>query len=47
MRTEKEICEVRKKIGDNQNLTHGYREDVIAVLDWVRGGENFDGMSGG
>ena len=46
MRSEKEIYNARQKILDNKNLTHGYREDAIAILDWVTGGENFDGLLG-
>lgn len=44
MRTEKEIYKARQKILDNKELTHGYREDVTAVLDWILGGDEFDGI---
>ncbi len=46
MRSEKEVYKTRQKILDNKNLIHSYRDDVIAVLDWVTGGDSFDGMSG-
>lgn len=46
MRSENEIYAAKQKILDNKNLTHGYREDTIAVLDWVVGGDCFDGLSG-
>ncbi len=46
MRSEKEIYRARQEILDNKELTHGYREDVIAVLDWVVGKVHaFDGIT--
>ena len=44
MRTEKEIKEASDEIHNNSDLTYSYREDVIAVLDWVLGYERFDGL---
>jgi hypothetical protein len=43
-RTIKEIEKAIEDIYDNEDLTFGYREDVIAVLRWVLGGDDFDGM---
>lgn len=45
-RTEAEIRSASNAIYNNKNLTYSYREDVIAVLDWVLGGEPFDGLDG-
>jgi len=44
MRPYKQIHNAIKDIGDNSSLTYSYREDVIAVLKWVIGGEDFDGL---
>jgi len=34
-----------RTIQKNYELTYGYREDVVAVLEWVIGGEQFDGLN--
>jgi len=42
------IDEIKKAISiidNNAELTYGYRIDVVAVLEWVLNGEDFDGMS--
>ena len=42
-------AEIRSAVGaiyNNRNLTYSYREDVIAVLEWVLTGEPFDGLDG-
>ena len=36
---------ITKEIKNNTNLHYGYREDVIAVLNWVLDEEEFDGLS--
>ncbi len=46
MRSEKELYKARQTILDNKDLTHSYREDTIAVLDWVLDGDRFDGLGG-
>jgi hypothetical protein len=43
IRTEAEIRTAADAIRKNNNLTYGYKDDVIAVLYWVLGGEPFDG----
>lgn len=44
MRTEEEIGLAAKNIYENDTLTYSYREDVLCVLDWVLGGDKFDGL---
>lgn len=44
MRTEEEILQAINTINSNNELLYGYREDVTAVLLWVLGGEEFDGL---
>ena len=44
MRKIQEIKDAINKIHNNDDLTYSYREDVIAVLEWVLGEEPFDGM---
>ena len=44
MKTEKEIEQAIHNVNDNSELLYSYREDVIAVLRWVLGGEEFDGL---
>ena len=45
-RTEVEIRSASNAIYNNKKLNYSYREDVISVLDWVLGGEPFDGLDG-
>ena len=44
MKTEEEISLAAQNIHENNTLTYSYREDVIAVLNWVLGGDKFDGL---
>ena len=44
MRTKAEIIKAIEDINSNTDLTYGYRDDVSAVLRWVLGGEDFDGI---
>lgn len=46
MRTEKEVKKAIDIIKKNSNLTNGYSEDVEVILEWVLGGEPFDGLDG-
>jgi hypothetical protein len=47
MRTEQEIRESVFDIVRDPELSRGYKEDVVAVLNWVLGGEPFDGLAQG
>ena len=44
VRSAAEIRAAADFIYNNRNLSYGYREDVIAVLEWVLNGEQFDGL---
>lgn len=44
MRTESEVRMAYNKIYNNKNLSMSYKEDVCFILNWVLGGENFDGL---
>ena len=44
MKTEREIRDAINKIESNEELSFGYREDVIFVLNWILNGEPFDGI---
>ena len=46
LRTEDEVRAAAAAIYNNQNLTYGYRDDVAFILNWVLGGEPFDGLDG-
>ena len=45
LRTKAQIEWAIDAIRRNVTLTYGYREDCIAVLEWVLGGEAFDGLA--
>lgn len=45
-KSAEEVAAARNTIYHNRNLTYGYKDDVIAVLDWVLTGEPFDGLDG-
>lgn len=44
MRTEQEIKKAIEDINLNRELLYGYREDVVAILNWVLGEAPFDGL---
>lgn len=44
VRSAAEIRAAINAISNNRNLTYSYREDVIAVLEWVLTGEPFNGL---
>ena len=44
MRTEQEIKEAIELVRTDKSLTYGYKGDVIEVLNWVLGGNPFDGI---
>lgn len=46
VRSATEIRAAVDAIYNNRNLTYSYREDVIAVLEWVLTSEPFDGLDG-
>ena len=47
MKSKKEIKKAIATIYANENLTYGYREDVVDILKWVLSEvPTFDGLSG-
>ena len=44
MRSCEEINKAVDTIYSNDKLTYSYREDVIAVLNWCLGSDEFDGL---
>ena len=44
-KTIKQIEQAIHNINDNSELLFGYREDVIAVLKWVLGQGEIDGLN--
>ena len=46
VRSADEIEKASDIIHNNKSLTYSYREDIINVLDWVLGGDEFYGLDG-
>ena len=44
MRTEKEVRKAIKEIQEHIQIYVSYKENVIAVLNWVLGDKEFDGI---